>query len=101
MDKRKKVVQELKGLPKCDVTGFPQHLGEGRYWTQVVIRLHVLRGNYCHHCHRLMDHRLSVREEKVFFGNGLNHTLRLFLYFTDWHDGGNGASLPQPGQPND
>ena len=39
--------------------------------------------------------------KKVFFGNGLNHTLRLFLYFTDWHDGGNGASLPQPGQPND
>ena len=67
MDKRKKVVQELKGLPKCDVTGFPQHLGEGRYWTQVVIRLHVLRGNYCHHCHRLMDHRLSVTEKSFFW----------------------------------
>ena len=35
MDKRKKVVQELKGLPKCDLTGFPQHLGEDRWWNQV------------------------------------------------------------------
>ena len=26
MDKRKKVVQEFKGLPKCDLTGLPQHL---------------------------------------------------------------------------
>ena len=30
MDKRKKVVQELKGLPKCELTGFPQHLGGDR-----------------------------------------------------------------------
>ena len=62
MDKRKKVVQELKGLPKCDLTGFPQHLGEDRWWNQVVVRLHAPRKNGCHHCHRLMDHRLSVRE---------------------------------------
>ena len=62
MDKRKKVVQELKGLPKCDITGFPQHLGEDRWWNQVVVRLHAPRENGCHHCHRLMDHRLSVRE---------------------------------------
>ena len=41
MDKRKKVVQELKGLPKCDLTGFPQHLGEDRWWNQVVVRLHA------------------------------------------------------------
>ena len=61
MDKRKKVVQELKGLPKCDITGFPQHLGEDRWWNQVVVRLHAPRENGCHHCHRLMDHRLSVR----------------------------------------
>ena len=60
MDKRKKVVQEFKGLPKCDLTGFPQHLGENRWWNQVVVRLHVPRKNGCHHCHRLMDHRLSV-----------------------------------------
>ena len=32
MDKRKKVVQELKRLPKCELTGFPQHLGEDRRW---------------------------------------------------------------------
>ena len=65
MDKRKKVVQELKGLPKCDLTGFPQHLGEDRWWNQVVVRLHTPRKNGCHHCHRLMDHRLSV-SKKVF-----------------------------------
>ena len=61
MDQRKKVVRELKGLPKCDLTGFPQHLGEGRWWNQVVVRLHAPRKKGCHHCHRLMDHRLSVR----------------------------------------
>ena len=64
MDRRKKVVQELKGLPKCDLTGFPQHLGEDRWWNQVVVRLHVPRKNGCHHCHRLMDHRLSVSKKK-------------------------------------
>ena len=59
-DKRQKVNEEFKGLPKCNVTGFPQHLGEGQRWNQVVFRLHVPRGSHCHHCHRLMDHRLSV-----------------------------------------
>ena len=62
MDKRKKVVQEFKGLPKCDMTGFPQHLGEGRWWNQVVLRLRTPRKNGCHHCHRMFDHRLSVSE---------------------------------------
>ena len=62
MDERKKVVAEIKGLPKCAVTGFPQHLGEGQQWNQVVFRLRTPRSNYCHHCHRLMDHRLSVRD---------------------------------------
>ena len=27
MDKRKKLLREFKGLPKCDVTGLPQYLG--------------------------------------------------------------------------
>ena len=62
MDKRKKVVQELKGLPKCSLTGFPQNLGEDRWWNQVVVRLHAPRRNGCHHCHRMMDHRLSVSD---------------------------------------
>ena len=62
MDKRKKVVQEFKRLPKCDLTGFPQNLGEDRWWNQVVVRLHAPRKNGCHHCHRMMDHRLSVSE---------------------------------------
>ena len=75
MDKRKKVVQELKGLPKCDLTGFPQHLGEDRWWNQVVVRLHAPRKNGCHHCHRMMDHRLSVSEF-------LNHILLLLMTLT-------------------
>ena len=74
MDRRKKVVQEFKGLPKCDLTGLPQHLGEDRRWNQVVVRLHSPRRNGCHHCHRMMDHRLSVSEKRVFFGgDGLNN----------------------------
>ena len=28
MNKRKKLLEEFKGLPKCDITGLPQHLGE-------------------------------------------------------------------------
>ena len=60
-EKRRKVNQELKGLPKCALTGFPQHLGEGQWWNQVVVRLNTPRRNGCHHCHRMMDHRFSVR----------------------------------------
>ena len=66
MDKRKKMVREFKGLPKCDLTGFPQILGEDRHWNQVVYRVNALRRNYCHHCHRIMDHRMSVSEKSVF-----------------------------------
>ena len=100
MDKRKKVVQEFKGLPKCSLTGFPQHLGEDRWWNQTVVRLHAPRRNGCHHCHRMMDHRLSVSEF-------LNHiflllmtlTLRnVFFLVSDWHDGGDGACPSQSGQ---
>ena len=95
MDKRKKVVQEFKGLPKCDLTLLPQHLGEGRWWTQVMVRLHTLRGSYCHHCHRLVDHRLSVREN-FFLENGRTIRLERFVCFTDWHDGGIGTPTPSP-----
>ena len=81
IDKRKKVVQELKGLPKCDLTLLPQNLGQGQYWNQIVLRLQAPRSSYCHHCHRLTDHQLSVREKNVFFlGVGWNPTLRLFLF---------------------
>ena len=62
MDKRKKVVREFKGLPKCAMTGYPKHLGEGLTWNQVIVRLHAPRRNGCHHCHRMMDHRLSVSD---------------------------------------
>ena len=97
MEKRKKVVQELKRLPKCDSTGFPQNLGEGRWWNQVVVRLHTPRKNGCHHCHRMMDHRLSVSD---FLSHILlmTLTLRNFFLFLDWHDGGNGACPSQSGQ---
>ena len=102
MDKRKKVVRELKGLPKCDLTGFPQHLGEDRWWNQVVVRLHAPRKNGCHHCHRLMDQRLSVRGKEFFFCGGLKKmTESLFFWVSDWHDGGNGASAPQSRQPDE
>ena len=79
MDKRKKVVQEFKGLPKCDITGFPQHLGEDRWWNQVVVRLHAPRKNGCHHCHRLMDHRLSVSKKCVLNLLLMTLTLRIFM----------------------
>ena len=100
-EKRQKVNQDLKGLPKCDLTLLPQHLGEGRYWNQVVVRLHTLRGSYCHHCHRLLDHRLSVKE-KVFFWTWVfsGHSLRTFC-FTDWHDGGISTPHPRLGQTHE
>ena len=60
MDKRKKVVQELKRLPKCDLTGFPQNLGEDRWWN------------------RMMDHRLSVSD---FLRHILLMTLTLRNFF--------------------
>ena len=31
VDKWKKVLKEFKGLPKCDVTGLPQHLGQDQW----------------------------------------------------------------------
>ena len=100
IDKRKKVVQELKGLPKCDLTGFPQHLGEDRWWNQVVVRLHAPRKNGCHHCHRIMDHRLSLSDflSHIFLLLLMTLTLRNFFLFLDWHDGGNGACPSQSGQ---
>ena len=62
VDQRKKVLQEFKGLPKCDVTGLPQHLGQDQWWNQVVVRFHVPKTTHCHHCHRIFDHKLSVSE---------------------------------------
>ena len=99
-EKRRKVNRELKGLPKCSLTGFPQHLGEDRWWNQVVVRLHAPRKNGCHHCHRMMDHRLSVSD---FFSKShvSFHDLdaeKTFFCFVDWHDGGNGTCPSQSGQ---
>ena len=102
MDKRKKVVQEFKGLPRCDLTGLPQHLGEGRWWNQVVLRLRTPRKNGCHHCHRIIDHRMSVSDcltwDLLFFFMTWTLTNPFFL---DWHDGGDGACSTQPGQSHE
>ena len=67
MDKRKKVLQEFKRLPKWDVTDLPQHLGQDQWWNQVVVRFHTPRTTHCHHCHRIFDHKLSVREDMLFW----------------------------------
>ena len=72
MDKRKKVVQQFNALPKCNLTGWPQRLGEYHCWNQVVFRLRAPNSSSCHHCHRIIDHRLSVRENSVFGSDGLN-----------------------------
>ena len=64
MDKRKKVVQEFKELPKCDITGWPKHMGKYPWWNQVVFRLQTPRHSSCHHCNRIWGHRLSVRGKK-------------------------------------
>ena len=105
IDKRRKVVRELKRLPKCNVTGLPQRLGEGRWWNQVVFRINAPRGgSHCHHCLRIMDHRLSVREHRVVVVvvMGLKKGLRvLFVLVSDWDDDGNGAADPEPGQPHE
>ena len=99
MEKRKKVVQELKRLPKCNLTGFPQHLGEDRWWNQVVVRLHAPRKNGCHHCHRMMDHRLSVSEcLKTHSSSHDLDTETTFFLVSDWHDGGDGTGPSQSGQ---
>ena len=96
MDKRKKVVREFKGLPKCSMTGYPKHLGEGLQWNQVIVRLHTPRTNGCHHCHRLLDHRLSVSD--FFLLLLMTLTLRKhFCLVSDWHDGGDGTCPSQSG----
>ena len=88
MDKRKKVVQELNGLPICRMTGWPKTLGQDRYWNQVVVRLRAPKTNRCHHCHRILDHRLSVSD---FF----------FCLVSDWNDGGNVPHTTEPGQSDE
>ena len=97
-EKRRKVNQELKGLPICSLTGFPQNLGEDRWWNQVVVRLHATRRNGCHHCHRMMDHRLSVSDFLRHILLLMTLRLRNFFLVSDWHDGGDGACPSQSGQ---
>lgn len=103
MDKRKKLLREFKGLPKCDVTGLPQHLGEDQWWNQLVFCLHTPRTSHCHHCHRLFDHKLSVIESgyDMFFCSWLNTKRRSCIFYADWYDGGNGWQPRQLRQPHE
>ena len=89
MDKRKKVLRKFKGLPKCDVTGLPQHLGQDQWWNQVVVRLHAPRKNGRHHCHRLFDHRLSVREGRsvILFVWKMEQGSYAIVFIAHWYDG--------------
>ena len=64
MEKRKKLLREFKGLPKCDVTSLPQHLGQDQWWSQVEVRFHVPKTSHCHHCHPLFHLKLSVSEDR-------------------------------------
>ena len=100
MDKRKKVVQEIKGWPQCSLTSFPRTLGEDQAWNQVIVRLHAPRTIACHHCHRVLDHRFSVSDFfKPHSSSSSSHDLDAeTTFFSDWHDGGNGASPTEPGQ---
>ena len=104
MDKRRKVNRELRGLPKCSITGFPRNLGEDRWWNQVIVRLHAPQSNSCHHCHRIIDHQLSVSDfffcSKTHSSHDL-HTEKTFFLVSDWYDGRNGACPPEPGQPDE
>ena len=100
MDKRKKVVREFKGLPKCAMTGYPKHLGKGLTWNQVIVRMHAPRTNGCHHCHRMLDHRMSV-SDFVFLPSS-SHDLDtdktfFFCLVLGWHDGGDGPCPSQSG----
>ena len=102
MDRRKKVVREFNRLPKCDLMGYPKVLGEYYAWNQVVTRLNVPRRISCHHCHRLIEHRLSVSKKKRGVeSSSSSHDLDLDIFFSDWHDVGNGAATHQPRPPNE
>ena len=78
MNKRKKVVREIKGLPQCSLTSFPKTLGEYQAWNQVIVRLQAPRTISCHHCHRVLDHRLSV-SDFFFLSHILLHLITLTL----------------------
>ena len=96
MDKRKKVVREIKGLPQCSLTSFPRTLGEYQAWNQVIVRLHAPRTIACHHCHRVLDHRLSVSDFLSHILLLMTLTLRNFFF---WFQIGMMAEMARP-RPN-
>ena len=61
--------------------GYPKRLGEFHYWNQVVFRLHAPRSTPCHHCHRRIDHRLSVSVRQFFLWGGVEQMIHFFLCF--------------------
>ena len=81
MDKRKKVVQEFKRLPKCDLSGYPKVLGDYYTWNQVVTRLNTRRSISCHHCHRLIEQRLSVSKKRCVESSSSSHDLDIDIFF--------------------
>ena len=101
MDRRKKVVREFNSLPKCDLLGYPKVLGDYYAWNQVVTRLNTRRSISCHHCHRLIEHRLSVSKKMGVESSSSSHDLDVETFFSDWHDGGNGTATPQSRPPDE
>lgn len=89
-DKWQDVMREIWLLPKCTMTGWQQILGDDRQWNQVVRCNRYRRTSYCHHCHWLLDHRLSVSDTNVLLFYQMVHWIYShFVYvYTDWHDGG-------------
>ena len=99
-DKRRNGMREIQLLPKCAVTGWPQILGDDRQWNQVVRWNRYRRTSYCHHCHRLLDHWLSVSDTNVLlFYQMVQWIYCHFVYvYTDWNDGRNVPWAHQPRQ---
>lgn len=102
-DKRRDMMHEIRLLPKCAVTGWPQILGNYRQWNQVVRCNRYHRTSYCHHCHWLLDHRLSMSDTNVLlFFQMVQWIYSPFVYvYTDWHDGGNVPWAHQPWQADE
>ena len=102
-DKWRDVMREIWLLPKCTMTGWQHILGDDRQWNQVVRRNRYRRTSYCHHCHWLLDHRLSVSDTNVLLFHQMVHWIYShFVYvYTDWHDGGKVPWAHQPRQADE
>lgn len=102
-DKWRDVMHEIWLLPKRTMTGWPQILGDDWQWNQVVRCNRYRRTSYCHHCHWLLVHRLSMSDTSVLLFNQIVHWIYShFVYvYTDWHDGGKVPWAHQPRQADE